>query len=345
MPPVSIRARLDSTPSANPRLHIDDTDHMPDLSSSTRVTRFHPNRARCGSPCDDALTPNRLSRAFLNSNDEANIQIAPAPTTQRGNLEPGSSFIAGDENDEFAKYIHKAEEQRAQEQALLGPDQAAAPETIDILVTSTVPDTKPCCFKFLFNKQLRLARNTWLALQKAKGTLLDIEKEDDIVLTWRRKRVYAFSTLLDLGIRPQGNGQAILDGYSTNGLVKGRTRVYMEAWTWGLFQAMEREEQLKRKRETGELPDRGDSAPVGEELPAPEVKIRVILKAHNRADVKLTVRPGTTVKTLITGFRTQQSIGSDTNVEVWFDGEKLEEHVTMNEADIDDMDMFEVHVK
>lgn len=89
---------------------------------------------------------------------------------------------------------------------MLGPDQAAAPETIDILVISIVPDTKPCCFKFLFNKQLRLARNTWLALQKANGALLDIEKKDDIVLTWRRKRVYAFSTLLDLGIRPQGNG-------------------------------------------------------------------------------------------------------------------------------------------
>ncbi|EXU94785.1 SUMO-like Rad60 family protein [Metarhizium robertsii] len=319
MPPVSIRARLDSTPSANPRLHIDDTDHMPDLSSSTRVTRFHPNRARCGSPCDDALTPSRLSRAFLNSNDEANIQIAPAPTTQRDNLEPESSFIAGDENDEFAKYIHKAEEQRAQEQALLGPDQAAAPETIDILVTSIVPDTKPCCFKFLFKKQLRLARNTWLALQKAKGALLDIEKEDDIVLTWRRKRHQWSRKRSDKSLH-------------------GSVDV-------GLVPRMEREEQLKRKRETGELPDRGDSAPVGEELPAPEVKIRVILKAHNRADVKLTVRPGTTVKTLITGFRTQQSIGSDTNVEVWFDGGKLDEHVTMNEADIDDMDMFEVHVK
>ncbi|OAQ58985.1 ubiquitin supergroup [Pochonia chlamydosporia 170] len=274
--------------------------------------------------------------------------IAPEPTKRRGSANSiQSSFIAGDEDDEFATYIRKAEEQRALDQALLGvgSDGAASKAKIDILVTSIVPDVKPCCFKFLFDKELRLARNTWLALQKRKGVLLDVEREDDIVLTWRRKRVYAFSTLLNLGIRPQDNGRAVSDGNDAKGFANGRTRVHMEAWTLDLFREMEREEELKRKGETTELADEEEPALVEEKPPALEVKTRVILKARDIADVKLTVRRTTTVETLITGFRTQRSIGPDRDVQIWFDGDRLEEHATMDEAEIDDMDTFEVHVK
>lgn len=94
-------------------------------------------------------------------------------------------FKARDEDYEFADYIRKAEEQHAWD----GSYEAAAKERIDILVTSVVPGTKPCCVKFLSNKQLRLVRNAWLTLQK-HGEVLDIEKDDDIVLTWFRKKAH-----------------------------------------------------------------------------------------------------------------------------------------------------------
>ena len=286
---------------------------------------------------------------LVDSDSDDDLYIPPIPTRKRDDsvelLE--TSFAAAEDDDEFAGYIRKAEEQRARDQAMLsvGPDGAASKDKIDILVTSVVPNTKPCCFKFLFDKQLRVARNTWLSLQHHRGILKEVEKEDDIVLTWRRKKVYTFSTLLNLGIRPQSDGRAVVDGHSSKGLADDRTRVHMEAWTIDLFQEMEREEELRRKREAGELSDEEDTAPIEEEPLAPEVKIRVILKARNLDDVKLTVRPETTVETLITGFRAQRSIGSDKDVGLWFDGDRLEEHVTMDEAEIDDMDTFEVHIK
>lgn len=342
-PPVSKsskRTHLYSTPS----------DLVPYDPSSTRLL-FHAEQASVGGPGRHTLTPSLLSNTFLGSDDDDDdddLQIAPEPTKRTGSADPiESSFKAGDENDEFAAYIRKAEEQRALDQALLGvgSDGAASKAKIDILVTSIVPDIKPCCFKFLFDKELRLARNTWLALQKRKGVLLDVEREDDVVLTWRRKRVYAFSTLLNLGIRPQDNGRAVSDGNGAKGFANGRTRVHMEAWTLDSFREMEREEELKRKGETSELADEEEPALVEEKPPTSEAKTRVILKARGIADVKLTVRRTTTVETLITGFRTQRSIGPDRDVQIWFDGVRLEEHATMDEAEIDDMDTFEVHVK
>ncbi|OAQ58225.1 ubiquitin supergroup [Pochonia chlamydosporia 170] len=341
----SKRTRLFSTPS----------DLIPDNPPFARLL-LHSEQASVGGPGGDTLTPSLLPNTSLDSDDDDDddddLRIAPKPTKRRGSVNPiESSFIAGDEDDEFATYIRKAEEQRALDQALLGvrSDGAASKAKIDILVTSIVPETKPCCFRFLFDKELRVARNTWLALQKRKGMLLDVEREDDIVLTWRRKKVYAFSTLLNLGIRPQDNGRAVSDGNDAKGFANGRTRVHMEAWTLGLFREMEREEELKRKRETTEVGDDEEPAPVEEEPPASEVKTRVILKARGIADVKLTVkltvRRTTTVETLITGFRTQRSIVPDRDVQIWFDGDRLEEHATMDEAEIDDMDTLEVHVK
>lgn len=85
--------------------------------------------------------------------------------------------------------------------------------------------------------------------------------------------------------------------------------------------------------------DQGDSVPVEGEPVAPEVKIRIILKARDLDDVRLAVRRETTVATLMTSFRKQRSIGSDKNIRSWFDREILEEHVTMEEAEIDDMDI------
>ncbi|KAM4055101.1 ubiquitin-2 like rad60 SUMO-like domain-containing protein [Hirsutella rhossiliensis] len=249
------------------------------------------------------------------------------------------------DDDEFGEYVRRAEEQHARDRALLGSgaDKGQGRETVDILVTSTVPNAGPCRMKYLFDKPLRVVRDSWVAVQRRNGVQLPLQHDDDVILTWRRKKVFIFSTLLNLGIRPQGDGRIQVDGHGREGLADSRTRVHMEAWTPELFQEMEQQEELRRKREAGELSESEDEA--ADESPTPEVKIRVILKARGLEDVKLTVRPETTVETLVVGFRTQRSIGSDKAVSVVFEGERLEEHVTMEDADIADMDLIDVHIK
>lgn len=265
----------------------------------------------------------------------SSIEILGQTTPQPSAPEPEP------EEDEFAEYVRRAEEQRARDQALLqsGLDGETVRESADIQINSTIPGAGPLRVKMRFDKALRLVRETWIAIQKKKGLSLTPDEWDDIVLTWRSKKVYNFTTLLGLGIRPQGD-RLVADGPGRDGFIESQTMVHMEAWTLELFQQMELDEELQRRRDAGEISDEE----VIEE-PVEEIKLKVILKSRELEDLKLMVRPETTVETLITGFRTQRNLGSDRDVSLWFDGEKLEEHVTMDEAEIDDMDTIEVHVK
>jgi hypothetical protein len=253
-----------------------------------------------------------------------------------------------EEEEEFADYVRQAEERRALDQAMLsvGPDGETVKDVIEILVTSLIPEAKACRFKFLYDKKLRFARNAWLDLQHHKGVLHGVVNPDEIVLTWRQRKVYASSTLLNLGIRPRGKGQATVDDNSTDGLADGRTRVHMEAWTLDLFSQMEREqEEQRRKREAGDLSDEDDAEHARQDSPAPVAKIQVILKARDFEELGLAVLPETTVETLITAFRSQRPVGYDREVGIWVDGERLEEHVTMDEAEIMDMDTLDIYIK
>jgi hypothetical protein len=252
-----------------------------------------------------------------------------------------------EEDDEFDEYVRKAEQQRARDKDMMqmDSDRAAKKEVAaDILVRSNIPGTKIAHIKYQFNRPLRLIRDSWFALQvkNKEETEFPMTSAEDVILTWQRKKVYTYSSLLGLGIRPQGDGKIIADEYSKGGLQDGRTKVVLEAWTTEGFSQMEHEEELRIKREAGELSDEESIQEEQEEKPT---KLRVVLKAKDMDTVKLTVRLETTVETLIVGFRTQRNIASNKDVGVWFDGDRLEEHQTMEDVDINDMDTLEVHIK
>lgn len=311
---------------------------------------------------------------------------------------------ADDDDDEFAEYVRKAQEQRDKLLAAnqdpsastptpttpfpnssLPPASAAAaaaastptglsspapsqPNVIEIVITSEVPGTRNRLVKFRFDRPLRVVRDTWTALQRRDNVdfrgLLD--RDDDVVLTWRRRRVYMTSTLLSLGIRPGGEGDGgaavvVADGYGGRaaGLTESRARVHMEAWTPALFASMEAEEELRRRRDAGEISDEevtqrtstqntADSGGVSQSHDDEEdeaVKLRVILKARDAEPVRLMIRPETVTETLVAAFRAQRGVEEGREVALWFDGMRLEEGATMGDAEIDDLDTIEVHVK
>ncbi|KAG5913292.1 hypothetical protein E4U42_001301 [Claviceps africana] len=346
-PPGSKRSRLRSSPAK----HINPASSVSASGTRTRkpaVVALESPRSQGASAKLSSPIPVPI---VLSDSEDDTYAATPTPRKNgddgNGVATMGSSFAATDEDDEFADYVRKAEEQR-RKQAVSEANRKmdAAKESILILVTSPVLESKACQMKYLYDRPLRVVKDTWLAMQKQKGLLVDREDKDEFVLTWRRKKVYASSTLLHLGIRPEGNGRAVVDGLGTRGMGDNRTQVHMEVWTKAQFEAMECEEDLRRKREAGELPDDGDSpGNVPDEPPAVEVKLRVILKARGLEDVKLTVRPETTIETLITGFRRQQPSALGKDVGIWFDGDRLEEHMTMDEVEIDDLDTLEVHIK
>ncbi|POR33229.1 Uncharacterized protein TPAR_06589 [Tolypocladium paradoxum] len=360
-PPASKRSRIESTPSKTPKqiLSLEEADAFAVDSPSARVLRSHSKLATPIKSFQESMATSGSAAIIpLDSDDdddddgEDDVVAISTPLRRRRDTsievvdDSPAPLPSEDDDDEFGEYVRKAEEQRTRDQAMLRGGADGTPEKdkekVEILVTSTVANSWPCCIKFLFDKPLRLVRDSWIALQRRKGVELSLRQDDDVILTWRRKKVYTFTTLLNLGIRPQAGGRIQVEDNSRGGLTRRNNRVHLEAWTPELFQEMEREEELRRKREAGELSEEEEAL---EEPPEPEIKIRVILRARGLEDVKLTVRPETTVETLVTGFRTQRGVGSDKDVGLWFDGDRLEEHVTMIDAEINDMDAFEVHIK
>ncbi|KAG5957568.1 hypothetical protein E4U58_005850 [Claviceps cyperi] len=358
-PPASKRTRLRSTPTRIKRLASSDPTSMTRASSilnqtASAIARESPRRRlHSTKPSPDPVLL-VLSDSEDDDGDSDDDDHAPASTpskTDEGDDVAilGSSFAAGDEDDEFAEYIRKAEEQRRNQALTKVSQNSGAPkECIQILITSIVPNINPFRVKFLYDRPLRLVKDTWLAMQTSRGLLRDLEDTNDIIMTWKKKKVYVSSTLFNLGIRPPARSPVDVDGLSKTGLDDNNTmHVHFEVWTKAQFEEMERaEESWQRRRDAGELSDDDDSLDHLPEEPAvPEAKLRVVLKSRGLPDVKLTVRPETTVETLITGFQTQQASAVGKDVGIWFDGDRLEEHMTMEEVEIDDLDTLEVHVK
>ncbi|KAG5966719.1 hypothetical protein E4U56_001184 [Claviceps arundinis] len=358
-PPASKRTRLSSTPTRMKRLASSDPTSTTRGSSilsqaASAIARESPRRRlRSTKPRPDPV-PVVLSDSEDDDGDSDDDDHAPASTPSKIDEGDdvailGSSFAAGDEDDEFADYIRKAEEQRRNQALIKVSQNSGAPkECIQILITSTLPNINPFRVKFLYDRPLRLVKDTWLAMQTSRGLLRDLEDTNDIIMTWKKKKIYVSSTILNLGIRPPAKSRLDMDGLSTAGLDDNSTmHVHFEVWTKAQFDEMERaEESWQRKRDAGELSDDDDSLDHLPEEPAvPEAKLRVVLKSRGLPDVKLTVRPETTVETLITGFQTQQASAVGKDVGIWFDGDRLEEHMTMEEVEIDDLDTLEVHVK
>ncbi|RCI14672.1 hypothetical protein L249_6785 [Ophiocordyceps polyrhachis-furcata BCC 54312] len=355
-PPASKRSRLDHrTPSKITAPSLDDVE----------TAAIDPPSARVACPRPQLQTPSKRRAESspriisLDSSDEsADSQTEDGNTRETGSKTParrpvddtGSSPLPV-EDDEFGEYVRKAEAQRARDRNMLAGRAMGSErqETVCILITSNVPEAKLSCFKFLYGKPLRLVRDKWAALQRQNNVQLP-EDDDHVILTWRRKRVYNSSNLLSLGIRPQSDGSIGVEDFRIDGMTPDRSKVHMEAWTPDLFEAMEREEEMRRRREAGDLlseesDDDDDDDSEEEDSAAARAKMRLTLKARGFDNVGLTVLPETTVDTLVTGFRTQRSIGPDQVVSIWFDGERLEEHVTMEEAEVDDLDTLEVHVR
>lgn len=295
----------------------------------------------------------------LDSDSDSDEVVALSPPPP---LPPeGEKMAEAEEEDEFGEYVRLAEEQRARQQLLLGDDalsdrSSSGRDKVEILVTSAAPGAKPCYMKVLYDKPLRIVRDCWIARQREKGLRLAPDQEQGWVLTWRRQKVYSSSTLLHLGMRPQGDGRILVDGRpDAHGLTDGRTRVHLEAWTPDLFRQMERQEEQRRRAaparpghetDTSIAPaDDHDGGRDSQEPAEPTAKLRIILKSRHLDDVKLTVRPETTVETVITGFRSQRQLGPQHQLALFFDGDRLDEHLTMADAGIVDLDTLDLHLK
>lgn len=242
-----------------------------------------------------------------------------------------------DEDDLFLEFIKKAQRTRKQAEAA-----STSKRVYEVLITSNIEGTRSCLVRMYCDMTLTTLPAQWFTVQEKHGIEIPPDfTAQEAVLTWRRVLAYPHTTLLGLGIRPYGDTRLTTKYGNSKGLTDNDKRVHMELWTPEGFKRCEEEERARKRREAGNFSDDPDA----EDLEEEPVTLKINVAARDSEPCRLTVRPETTIETVVTAFRRERNLGSNREVTLWFDGEMLEEHVTMAEADIDDMDTIEAHVK
>lgn len=148
---------------------------------------------------------------------------------------------------------------------------------IQILITSSIPDTVPLIVNRLVSQRLKDVRLAWTQRQQFSS-----EFSDKVFLTWRRKRLFDVTTCKSLGITAGPNGGVLAKGEYVG---DDEGRIHMEAMTSEILEA-------HKKAERQDLQDSGDiDADQNDVVEQKEPQIKIICKAKGFDDFKLIVKP------------------------------------------------------
>ncbi|KAK3339005.1 ubiquitin-2 like Rad60 SUMO-like-domain-containing protein [Neurospora tetraspora] len=292
----------------------------------------------------------------------ASFSSSPPPASSAADPDNEAATVAdkADDDDDFAKWVTKA--------AALEADQANW--TIDVLVTSRMPHTKPLTARRRMKQGLKLILDTWIRQQVINGCEIPEEILGKLFLTFKGNRIYSNSTIASLGVKVDANGvlqlppgamtsREAMDGYVIQGRNPG---LVLEVWHEEFYEEELAKEKRRRERELGLIDDdeeedqqsgtgasgaNGMSRGGSEAAEVKKTKIRVVLKAKDLQPLKIAVYEDTPVGTMVQVFRKQRDIKPEQTVVIQFDGEELRENMLVGAMDIerDETNQFEVYIK
>ncbi|KAF2474512.1 uncharacterized protein BDR25DRAFT_331964 [Lindgomyces ingoldianus] len=214
---------------------------------------------------------------------------------------------------------------------------------VQLLITSVIPETKPLLINIRISSKVERPR---VAFCQAYG--ISGDRASDIFLTWKRKRLFDSTKIARLGVSVDPMGLVSVEGDSTISDGEAEVvKIHLEAWTDELFKEMQEEEAKEaasRRRIIAPSPVDYE-AQIPEETQPRVKKTRLILKAKGLADFKISVNPDTTFEHLTSAYKEALKIPVGQNVTLMFDGERLPVFDTIVDAEIEDMDTIEVHLK
>jgi len=213
---------------------------------------------------------------------------------------------------------------------------AHADPIIQVLVTSQIDGTKPLLVKRKLSQRLKEVRLAWCDHQANEGQPMGSEVKDSIFLTWRGKRLYDVTTCksLDLNIDSLGKLSSQGEGVDNNG------RVHLESWTEEVFKAYQKKLAARLQSEQNGVDE--------EEVVEKQVvvqKTRLFLRSRELGEYKLMVKPTTPIEKLITAFRENKGVSDNQEVSLHVDGEKLDPAWKIEDTELEDKDVVEVHIK
>ncbi|KAK6334132.1 hypothetical protein TWF696_002635 [Orbilia brochopaga] len=233
------------------------------------------------------------------------------------------------------------------------PSDAFKDIIIEILVVSGIKDTKAKIFSRKFGQTLGRVRQTWGMMQGFSQ-----EQLDQLILVWQNTtRVFDSTVPRSLGIRFDREGKMYLENSGRRGSMSRRDRdeqaaiqegispgeckVYFDAMWEEDFEAMikAREEAREREAAAWDLTEDVENAEPEEVVTGISLKVKpmmVTLRGKNFKDLKLKVKPNMTVGGVIAMIKKEREMDEDTQIELRFEGDDLEEDTTLEDADIED---------
>lgn len=159
---------------------------------------------------------------------------------------------------------------------------------IKLFISSPIPDTRPIVIVRRMSQRLQEVRTGWCKKMEFKEDFIN-----KVFLIHRMRRYYDMTTVRSLGLNVEADGQVTLKGAEGK---EGVDQLHLEAVTQELFDEMKAEQEKEALKRSGQW-DPSAEAGAEEEATAATKKqgddtlIKVVLRARNKADFKLKVKP------------------------------------------------------
>ncbi|KAK6354383.1 hypothetical protein TWF730_008791 [Orbilia blumenaviensis] len=304
------------------------------------------------------------------NNDEKDADYLPRKTTRDPALTPRASVEPVElDPSEFDKILEAFNKKKAEVEAevaakarafsppmsqLPGSQPATSTEPVDtskdiviqVLIISSIPGTKPMVFNRKFGQTLGKVRDTWARMQGFTE-----EQVEGLILVWQNKtRVFDSTLPKSLGIRFDEHGKMYLSSKGEKerkdesqvipqGIAPEECRIFFDAmWVDEYEELMKRREAAKERENALELSSdsEGDDNEIVTGIALNTQMIEITLKGKHFKELKLKVKPSMKISEVIEKMRDERQLDEDTEIELHFDGEEIEEDMTLEEADIED---------
>lgn len=150
---------------------------------------------------------------------------------------------------------------------------------ISILITSSIPDTAPLIVHRKMSQRLKEVRVAWCQKQG-----FDAATTSTVFLTWRKRRLFDFTTCKGLGLGVDSNGEVYIEGHADQAHGDENAQLHMEATTQGILEAEKKAAAQPQREQIDKY-----ASPKGKSSGPPGIK--VILRGKGYEDYKLLVRP------------------------------------------------------
>ncbi|KAF2185121.1 hypothetical protein K469DRAFT_632940 [Zopfia rhizophila CBS 207.26] len=212
---------------------------------------------------------------------------------------------------------------------------------VQLLIESEIENSNPLLVKIRISSTLEKPREAWCAKQGFPK-----EMTENIFLTWKMHKLYDYTTVARLGVSVNAMGYLSVEGDDNIYTDEDPPKIHLQAWTQEVFQRWKKEEAAAEEaRRKAAEPPKEQEEEVMKTMATESSKIRVILRAKEKEDFRISVHPDTTFEHLTSAYRSARKIPIDQPVTLYFDGDRLRTMDVVADSEIEDKDTIEVHFK